>query len=1225
MIELIVYIPNLTQYEKRVPKSVDLYTDEPINLELSFAEIQDISTKTGSFTKSFTVPGSKNNNNLFNNFYNPSSLKINFDSRVVFDATIKYNGYDLVEGYLRLESATSTKTGVEYSVNFAGNIGRLVSKISDKTLQQLDTTDLNHQYNWQNITNSWNIDETNGFNGFKDGKILYPLLDRGGLYREEEDGSETRIYPPDWTLSGNANASARYTTSFGSGGLIGYDYFPPAIQLKALFEKIVENAGFTVESEYFEELWFRRIYLPLTTTKDRVGLLQNDPYTFQVKQDTGITVSGGQEITLDNITILEDNTGQFVVGNPNIPDGFLQPRGGFYEFEVAFDFVNNTNIDTDIIVKLQFYTTPPPYIDNDSLIVECDGPSGNTGQGKVRLFSYLDPNQLYVFTFALPSGGGNVSISNVNIKVNQYPNSVYNQVVDIAQNFPKEYKQIDIISGVLKQFNLVMVPKPGEDRILQVEPMLKWIGRGDLVDWTDKLDRSKPITVTDTTKFINGTLQINNKKSDDTLNKTFKEDNDIGFQDRKQPLLTEYRDEVLKIESEFAIPLSERIQPTYNYTLPAFYKQETKGSGSDVTSIRKPISLFPHLIWYTGRRNINNDILVYMNYTLDASFTPQQRLANQSWWPQSHHLTYFPVVTATQNRSIGFNKDQKQGDYQQIEVHDDSYTLYYENMINEYLDEESRFMVGTFYLTPEEVKSIDFRERILVDNTQYRINKISDYNLVEGGLCKVELLKLTKDYSIFDDDGLTDQVELEACGVGVDSIYTTLALSPTIYQYTDLIVRVDDVCYIVRPPEVFDNTKFHYPVQLDLGGDGLVLTFNECIDCGESGGICEDIIDIEPLYGGNNSGVNIIGVFEIFDSSFPPECTTITFRWECGELFTEEEDVGQTSQCGQGWEYLPPGNPIIIPAPILREGYLLEECCFDVNTGFYYDHYVEIDTLDDGRYGTMIMHKLCCDTPPGNQFYKIRSCYNPEDERIIYHSVFDALTLGKVYDFRFFLNEYCEGGTYAFDCYEVIEVLNSGPAELCLFSIVDEYDDCEECTGDTPPAQYYYELSKCGEQTSILATIFSTPLTVGDVYDLEFSNTNLDGCYEVLATVGPVDSNLITSVLNNGNAYVDCDTCQGITTTTTSGTTTTTTTIDPSDTRYLVRDCDSNETRIVRSFSTLTPADVVYITGSANVGRCWQVLTQSSSPHEATVLGIYDGCNACALANDGGGGGSSST
>lgn len=1224
MIELIVYIPNLTQYEKRIAKSVDLYGDEPINLELSFAEIQDISTKTGSFTKSFTIPGSKNNNNIFNNFYNPASLKVNFDSRAVFDATIKYNGYDLVEGYLRLESATSTRTGVEYSINFAGNIGRLVSKISDKTLNQLDTSDLDHLYNWQNICGSWNIDETNGFPGLKDGAILYPLLDRGGLYREEEDGSETRILPPDWTLSGNARQTARYTTTQSSeDGDILFDYFPPAIQLKALFEKIVENAGFKVESEYFEELWFRRIYLPLTTTKDRVGLLQNDPHTFQVKQDSGVVVSSGQTITLDNITILEDNTGQFQVGVPNVPDGFLNDRRGFYEFEVAFDYINNTNTDTDIIVKLEQYTTPPPYITFDSLIVECDGPSGNTGQGKVKLFSGLEINQLYCFSFALPSGGGNVSISNVNIKVNQYPNAIYNQIVNISQNFPEDYKQIDIISGVLKQFNLVMVPKPGEDRILQVEPMLKWIGRGELVDWTDKLDRSKPITVTDTTKFINGTLQINNKKSDDTLNKTFKEDNDIGFQDRKQPLLTEYRDEVLKIESEFAIPLSERIQPTYNYTLPAFYKQETSGSGSDVISIRKPISLFPHLIWYTGRRNINNDILVYMNYQMNESgWSSDIRLENQSWWPQSHHLTYFPVVTATQNRSIGFNKDQQQGDYQQIEVHDDSYTLYYENMINEYLDEESRFMVGTFYLTPEEVKSIDFRERILVDNTQYRINKISDYNLVQGGLCKVELLKLTKDYSIFDDDGVTDQVELEACGVGVSSIYTTLALSPTIYQYTDLIVKVQGVCYIVRPPEVFDDTKFHYPIQLDTGGDGQVLTFNECIDCGESGGICEDIIDIEPLYGGNDA-VDIIGIFEIFDESFPPECTTITYRWQCGQLFTEEEDVGQTSQCGQGWEYLPPGPPITIPAPILREGYLLEECCFDVSTGFYYDHYVEIDTIDDGRYGTMIMHKLCCDTPPGNQFYRIRSCYNPQEEHILYHSEFDVLELGKVYDFRLFLNDYCSGALITFNCYEVVELLNSGPASKCLYQIVDEYDTCEECTGEQPPTYYYYELSKCGEQTSILATIQTTQLTIGDVYDLEFSNSVLDGCYEVLATVAATDSDLITNVLNNGNPYVDCDTCQGITTTTTSGTTTTTTTISPT-VNYLVRDCQGFKTRVVSSQTPLNPSDVVYISGSANVGVCWEVLTTSGSAPEAIVTSIYDGCNECLLVN-GGGGGSSST
>ena len=45
-----------------VKREIELFGDEDITLEMSFAEIQDITKKNSTYTQSFNVPGSKNNN-----------------------------------------------------------------------------------------------------------------------------------------------------------------------------------------------------------------------------------------------------------------------------------------------------------------------------------------------------------------------------------------------------------------------------------------------------------------------------------------------------------------------------------------------------------------------------------------------------------------------------------------------------------------------------------------------------------------------------------------------------------------------------------------------------------------------------------------------------------------------------------------------------------------------------------------------------------------------------------------------------------------------------------------------------------------------------------------------------------------------------------------------------------------------------------------------------------
>jgi hypothetical protein len=69
---------------------VDMFPNETMQINTSFAEIQDITKKNSAFSKGFSVPGSQRNNEIFNFFYDLNSVPVTFDHNNKFDAQLFY-------------------------------------------------------------------------------------------------------------------------------------------------------------------------------------------------------------------------------------------------------------------------------------------------------------------------------------------------------------------------------------------------------------------------------------------------------------------------------------------------------------------------------------------------------------------------------------------------------------------------------------------------------------------------------------------------------------------------------------------------------------------------------------------------------------------------------------------------------------------------------------------------------------------------------------------------------------------------------------------------------------------------------------------------------------------------------------------------------------------------------------------------------------------------------
>jgi len=168
---------------------IDLFEDESIFVVYSFAEIQDITQKNSTYSKNFTIPGSKNNNDIFQHFYDFNTALTDYDIRTAFEAQFEYDGYIVFDGYIRLENVSIDITDVTYNVVFYSNVGRLTSELGDKVLFDLDYSSLGHPYTQNNVeTTLFDPDfvPTNT-NSLTNGEVLYMLANYGYDYDDNLD------------------------------------------------------------------------------------------------------------------------------------------------------------------------------------------------------------------------------------------------------------------------------------------------------------------------------------------------------------------------------------------------------------------------------------------------------------------------------------------------------------------------------------------------------------------------------------------------------------------------------------------------------------------------------------------------------------------------------------------------------------------------------------------------------------------------------------------------------------------------------------------------------------------------------------------------------------------------------------------------------------------------------------------------------------------------------
>jgi uncharacterized delta-60 repeat protein len=856
-------------------KYVDMFPNETMQINTSFAEIQDITKKNSAYSKQFNLPGSKNNNDVFNYFYEFSSTYTDFNPKLKFEAEVLLNGYEIATGYIRLNSVSVNKLEKVYSITFYNGVGDLVANIKDKFLYDLDLSELTHPMNVTVVEKSQydpnlyllHTTDQRASYPYEDGRSFFGLYSLGyqyttsitnlaQFYSSQATGSITfgvggtesvvlsssektpwisgdqviltsfnnpnqfiigtvRSFNLDalqltfditselgngtensWTVGlylSNAGVLTDTSTprlEFGdrsdipnyfsfSGTPVQSSYLKPSLQVRELYNQICNQAGYTIESNFFDTAYFKKYYLPLKF-EDSVFSSGDEKvcYTY-TNSNIGSYIQitdPSSGITCNNFNLFA-NTTYFMI--PAI-------LNGRYTFNVILtaDVVYENCPSQDFTIDLITNNGTGPIVHNMLSQQMCDEYPGNYEGVQFAGTITIDIGGNVGTIVSVELGSyGIIAFRDITFTILDAPSS-YVGDFNYASQFPQdEYKQIDFISSVNKLFNLVVIPSPDKPKTLIIEPIVDYIGKGEVLDWTSKVDYNSPIKVEPTTNYINGTLFFNSRLDKDWSNQQFNINVNRIFGSRNIQLSQEYKDNITRIEGVFAQSIDITIDGTKNdpprITIPNISAVKVKDFNGQPQNLFEPFKSLARIIFrgvMYPSDNYSNGPSNLLKYYIETKSYDKIQLLNR--------FTTYPFNYNGFSHYTNFKSDAFDNLETVFPWAADMYSVYYKDYIDDLISDENKIINLKIFLDPYEIANLKYNEKILIENNYYRINKLS-YNLVEIGLCDVELIKLTKDYTPHP----VLYYKLSGCSSG-DIIYTNSDINYGLFAYINKYVKV---------------------------------------------------------------------------------------------------------------------------------------------------------------------------------------------------------------------------------------------------------------------------------------------------------------------------------------------------------------------------------------------------------------------------------------------------
>ena len=280
-------------------------TSFPLNFQVG--DIRDISSRKGNFSKTITLVGSKNNNDLLNHYYDVNIVAGTFNVNALTTCSVIQDGIPVMEdaslqltAVKKVQLTDGYEHHVEYEVLVKDNKADFFTAINNLELTDIDFSDLNHTYDAFNVVSRFNNSVVDGFKYFLPG-----------------------------------SGDAFYSTQ----------EFKPAIFAKTYFDRIFQGAGFAYTWTDLVDDKFDRLIIPYNGDTDNFDY--ND---YTVKANTGPNTYTGQFWAgFSEMPLPQTITGWTETEDPQ---NIYNPVTGVYS--TPFNISSNNSQQYDYTITIQY-------------------------------------------------------------------------------------------------------------------------------------------------------------------------------------------------------------------------------------------------------------------------------------------------------------------------------------------------------------------------------------------------------------------------------------------------------------------------------------------------------------------------------------------------------------------------------------------------------------------------------------------------------------------------------------------------------------------------------------------------------------------------------------------------------------------------------------------------------------------------------------------------------
>lgn len=763
MIELIAYgqRPTADNTEVGLQYTLDVSNAGALSLTYEVSKGDDVMGRYSPYSQTFRLPFTNINTEFFGHYYdlNISPLDITSDLIARFNVSakclceIRIDGVPIIQGSLQLKNVHLKEE--EFEIAVFGLEANLFQDMKNKKLIDLfineagvQNIDYDISLDAPNVKTSFDLanDATEGQVG--DGIVIVPIIDYG------------HTQPYDFLSFGNSATSLQGLADPTAGALQG-GQLKPAIQVAEVFKLIINQAGYTLNDSTFlsSDAW-TKLYMTLGDNMEAVAT--RGVTALQVSRNSGPTLrefcsscsSNGVPITPN----LDAESGAGFLNDPPLlydeADNwntttleFTAPATGYYsgEFHLRFDYTGNSTTPANQGVYLWWgiegMDANAPQ-NNSMSVTGVPGaiPENPSGSGPNLYFStyplnwscWLEAGQTInpYLTINYTNPTGSVFLQSAGTYFSVTASNLTQGIATIPNNMP-DVTQKAFVKDLCERFNLCIVGDHDDPSSLTIQPWQDYIDLGTQKDWTDRLDLSKKRTLTPPDRIRNKFVEFRDSEDSTKHNALFENVNGYPIGKYSQEIESDFAQGTLSNSPLFA-PFQVSPVPTLGGVLsdvPDFLIAKlTHGDGGGPIADGKP-----KLFYHNGMRTLDGGATFYVGDVANTKYPLCLNFFNAGapmeldsplllWSFQYQASSWSPLIGHTQSNQTYFAR-------------------YYQQFLLSIYDDDARLLECSMVLTPADIFGFRFNDEIQIENTPFRVIKISNYQPYTSEPCTVQLLK----------------------------------------------------------------------------------------------------------------------------------------------------------------------------------------------------------------------------------------------------------------------------------------------------------------------------------------------------------------------------------------------------------------------------------------------------------------------------------------------------